>query len=51
MMGTLNVHCLWEAETARERTGHPPPYVEAKRMKPITLHTHGLRDWASSSSK
>jgi len=39
----------------RERTGHPPSYTEAKKMKSLTLHTHGclranLRDCSSSSS-
>ena len=40
-MSTLTVHCRWEDETARERTGHPPSYAEAKKMKSLTLHTHG----------
>ena len=35
------VDCLWENETARERTGHKPKYTEAKKMKLLTLHTHG----------
>ena len=30
-----------EDETVRERTGHPPSYAEAKKMKLLTLHTHG----------
>jgi len=55
MMSTLTAHCQWEDETVRERTGHPPSYAEAKKMKSLTLHTHGcprasLRDWSSSSS-
>ena len=47
-------HCQWEDETVRERTGHPPSYAEAKKMKSLTLHTRGcpkdsLRDcWSSS---
>ena len=27
------VRCLWDAETAREMTGHPPSYKEVKKMK------------------
>ena len=54
IMSTLNVHCQWEDETVRERTGHPAPYAEAKKMKSLTLYTHGwprasLRDLSSSS--
>jgi len=30
MMSTLTVHCKWEDETMRERTGHPPSCFEAK---------------------
>ena len=41
MTSTLTVHCQWEDETVRERTGHPPSYAEAKKMKSLTLHTHG----------
>ena len=41
MMSTLTVHSHWEDETVSERTGHPPSYAEAKKMKPLTLHTHG----------
>jgi len=40
MMSTLTIHCQWEDDTARERTGHPPSYTEAKKMKSLTLHTH-----------
>src|SRR6218665_1922141 len=29
-MSTLTVHCQWEDETERERTGHPPSYADAK---------------------
>src|SRR6218665_3721130 len=54
MMSTLIVHCVWEDETARERTGHPASYTEAKIMKLLALHTHGcprnLRDCSYSSS-
>ena len=37
----------------KERTGHPPSYAVAKKMKSLTLHTHGcprasLRDRSSS---
>ena len=53
MMSTLTVHCQWEDEMVRERTGHPPSCAEAKKMKSLTLHTHGcpkvsLRDCSSS---
>ena len=41
MMSTLTVNCQWEDETVRERTGHLPSYAEAKKMKSLTLHTHG----------
>src|SRR6218665_116115 len=54
IMGTLTIHCQWEDETARKRTGHPPSYAEAKTIKSLTLHTHGcswagLRDCSSSA--
>src|SRR6218665_4028671 len=39
-MSALTVHCLWEDEAARKRIDHPPPYVEAKTIKLLTLHTH-----------
>src|SRR5678816_4093294 len=53
IMSTLTVHCRWDDETVRERTGHPPSYAEAKKMKSLTLHTHGCfrassRDCSSS---
>src|SRR6218665_1049509 len=48
-MSTLIIHCWWEDETVRERPGHPPSYAEAKKIKLLTLHTHGLRDCSSSS--
>src|SRR6218665_1356900 len=41
MMSTLTVHCQWEHEMVRERTGHLPSYAEAEKMKSITLHIHG----------
>ena len=55
MMSTLNAHCQWEDETARERTGHPRSYAVANKMKSLTLHTHGspcasLKDWFSTSN-
>jgi len=31
MINTLTVHCQWEDETARERTGNPPLQAEAKK--------------------
>ena len=34
-------HCQWEDETVRERIGHPPSYAVTKKMKSMTLHTHG----------
>ena len=38
----------------RGQAGHPPSYAVVKKMKSLTLHTHGclcasLRDWSSSS--
>ena len=41
MMSTLTLHCQWENEMVRERTGRLPSYAEAKKMKSLTLHTHG----------
>src|SRR6218665_1415212 len=41
MMSTLTTHCQWEDETVRERTGHPPSYSVARKMKWLTLHPHG----------
>ena len=54
MMSTLTVHCQWEDEMVRERTGHLPSYAEAKKMRSLTLHTDGcprasLRECSSSS--
>ena len=53
--GTLTLHCQWEDEAVRERTGHPRWYVGAQKMKSLTLHTHGclrvsLRDCSSSNN-
>jgi len=55
MMSTQTIHCQWEDETVRERTGHPHSYAESKKMKLLTVRTHGclrasLRDCPSSSS-
>src|SRR6218665_723892 len=41
IMCTLTAHCQWEDEMARERTGHPPSYAEAKKIKLHKLYTHG----------
>src|SRR6218665_965609 len=44
MMNTLNTSsqcCQLEDETVRERTGHPPSYSVAKKIKSLTLHAHG----------
>jgi len=47
MMSTLTVLRQIEDEAVRERTGHPLAthlsslYAEAKKMKSLTLHTHG----------
>jgi len=54
MMSTLIIHCQWEDEMMRERTGHPPSYAKANKMKSLALHAHdclraGLRDCSSSS--
>src|SRR6218665_1071270 len=35
VMSTLTAHCQWEDETVRERTGHPPSFAEAKKMKSL----------------
>ena len=34
------VCCRREDETAMQRTGHPPSYAEAKKIKSLTLQTH-----------
>jgi len=47
VMSTLTARCEFEfevvtvRETMRERTGYPPSYAEAKRMKSLILHTDG----------
>jgi len=41
MMSTLTVHCQWEDETVRDRTGQLLSYAKAKKMKSLTLHTLG----------
>jgi len=33
MVSTLTARFQWEDKVARERTGHPPSYIEAKKMK------------------
>src|SRR6218665_1806363 len=55
MMSTLTVHCQWEDETVRQRTGHPLSYTKAKKIKLLTPHTHrcpraSLRNCSSFSS-
>jgi len=55
MMSKLTSHCQREDEMVRERTGHPPSYAKAKKMKPLALHNYGcsrasLGDFYSSSS-
>src|SRR6218665_333199 len=42
MMNTWTTHCHWEDEMVKETTGHPPSYAEAKKIKSLTLHTHGF---------
>ena len=37
MMSTLTARGQWEDKTVRERTGRPPSYAEAKKMKSQTL--------------
>jgi len=32
-IGLPIVHCGWEDETARDRTGHQPSYVEAEKRR------------------
>jgi len=41
MMSTLTAYCQREDKTARESTGHPPSYAVDKKMKSLTLYTHG----------
>ena len=54
LLSKLIACCWWEDETARERTGHLPLYVEGKKMKCLTLNPHAclrvsLRDCSFSS--
>ena len=41
LMSTLTAHCQCEDEKVKEMTGHPTSYAVAKKMKSLTLHTHG----------
>ena len=41
MMNMLTVHCQWDDEMGRERTGYQHTYAEAKNMKSLALHTCG----------
>ena len=41
LMSTSSMHCPWEDETVKERTGCLPSYAESKRMRSLTLRTHG----------
>jgi len=41
MVSTLTTLCQWEDEMTREGTGHLTLYAEDKKMKWLTLHTHG----------
>ena len=36
-----DLHCQWEDETVRDRTGQLLSYAKAKKMKSLTLHTLG----------
>ena len=52
IMSTLTIHCQWEEETFRDRTGRQPSHAKAKKVKSLTLHTFGcprdsLRDCSS----
>ena len=35
------IHCQWEDETVRERTGRSPSYAGAKKIKPLIVHIQG----------
>src|SRR6218665_1512649 len=37
----LTLLCSYEIETARKRTGHLASYVDVKKIKSLTIHTHG----------
>ena len=41
MMSALTIHCKREDE--RKRTSHLPSFAETKKMKSLTLQTHGYR--------
>jgi len=49
MMSTLTTHCRQEDEKARERNGHPFLFADARKMKSLTLHTHGCIIYSLSS--
>ena len=38
-ISTMTIRCQWEDETAKDKTGHPPSYAEAKKMNSLTLRT------------
>src|SRR6218665_3317371 len=40
-LGYNKSFCQWEDEMAREMSDHPLAYAKAKKMKSLTLHTHG----------
>lgn len=40
-MVTLTTHGQLEDRAVKERTDQLPPYAEAKKTKPLTLHTNG----------
>src|SRR6218665_535231 len=40
IMSTLTVHCQWEDEAVRDRTGHPPSYAKAKKLKSLPNSSH-----------
>ena len=48
-MSTLTTNCQWEDVMVRERTGHPPPYAVAKKMKSLP-QDYCLKVSSSSSS-
>jgi len=48
-LAKLTVHCWWEDEMARERTGHLPSYAEAKKMKLLNLHPMAVSQYSSKA--
>ena len=38
-LSKLTLGCQQKDDTARRRTGHPPKYAKAKKMKSLTLHS------------